>query len=127
MSSAVTWSAPVRYAEVDGQGVVFNANYLLYCDEAMGAFCAQRGLLDFAARIRLAASSLVWSGPAHWGDVMAVEARCVKVGRTSLTMTFDLRASGRACCAVETTYVYADEHGTPLPIPDPARAALLPA
>ena len=122
-----TWSAPVRYAEVDQQGIVFNSHYLLYCDEAMGAFCARHGLLDFAARIRLAASSLVWSGPAHWGDTVQVDARCAKVGRTSLTMHFELRASARPCCAVETTYVYADEHGTPLPVPDDARAALQPA
>ena len=106
---------------------MFNAHYLLYCDEAMGAFCAQRGLLEFAARIRLAASSLVWSGPAHWGDVVEADVRCAKVGRTSLAMTFDLRASGRPCCTVETTYVYADEQGSPVPVPDDARAALQPA
>jgi acyl-CoA thioester hydrolase len=29
------WSAPVRYAECDQQGVVFNANYLAYADEAV--------------------------------------------------------------------------------------------
>ena len=30
-----SWSAPVRYAECDGQGVVFNSHYLLYADEAL--------------------------------------------------------------------------------------------
>ncbi len=29
------WSAPVRYAECDMQGIVFNAHYLLYADEAL--------------------------------------------------------------------------------------------
>ena len=47
------WSAPVRYAEVDQQGIVFNSHYLLYCDEAMDAYCADRGLRDFAALVRL--------------------------------------------------------------------------
>ncbi|HEX3335206.1 MAG TPA: thioesterase family protein [Jatrophihabitans sp.] len=119
-----TWSAPVRYAEVDQQGVVFNSHYLLYCDEAMGAFCAQRGLQDFVELVRLVASSLTWSGPAHWGDVIEVDVRCTRVGVTSATLAFDVRAGGRPCCAVETTYVYADEAGTPQPISDEMRVKL---
>jgi acyl-CoA thioester hydrolase len=119
-----TWSAPVRYAEVDQQGVVFNSHYLLYCDEAMGAFCAQRGLNDFVALVRLVSSSLTWSAPARWGDVIDVDVRCTKVGRTSATLAFDLRTAGRQCCVVETTYVYADEAGTPVAITDEIRARL---
>jgi acyl-CoA thioester hydrolase len=119
-----TWSAPVRYAEVDQQGVVFNAHYLLYCDEAMGAFCVQRGLQEFVELVRLVSSRLTWSGPATWGDVVEVDVRCTKVGRTSATLAFDITAGGRQCCAVETTYVYADAAGTPRPVPDDVRAAL---
>ena len=38
-----TWSAPVRYAECDGQGVVFNSHYLLYADgQAVGVVEAKR-------------------------------------------------------------------------------------
>jgi acyl-CoA thioester hydrolase len=120
----MTWSTPVRYAEVDQQGVVFNAHYLLYCDEAMGAFCAQRGLHDFVALVRLVTSTLTWSGPAHWGDVIDVDVRCTKLGRTSATLAFDVRAGGRPCCQVETVYVYADPNGAPVPIPDDVRTAL---
>ena len=114
----------MRYAEVDQQGVVFNSHYLLYCDEAMGAFCTQRGLDDFVALVRLVTSTLTWSGPAHWGDVIEVDVRCTKVGRTSATLAFDVRAGGRPCCEVETVYVYADEAGTPQEMPDHVRTAL---
>ena len=119
-----TWSAPVRFAEVDQQGVVFNAHFLLYCDEAMGAFCLQRGLDDFVAVVRLATSTLTWSGPARWGDVIEVDVRCTKVGRTSATVAFDVQAGARPCCHVETVYVYADATGTPREIPDEVRTAL---
>jgi acyl-CoA thioester hydrolase len=119
-----TWSAPVRFAEVDQQGVVFNAHYLLYCDEAMGAFCTQRGLDDFVAVVRLATSTLTWTGPARWGDRIEVDVRCAKIGRTSTTIAFALSASGRPCCHVETVYVYADESGTPVEIPADVRTAL---
>jgi acyl-CoA thioester hydrolase len=118
------WSAPVRYAEVDQQGIVFNAHYLLYCDEAMGAYCEQRGLRQFVQLVRLVSSTLTWTGPARWGDVVEVDVRCTRIGRTSATLAFDVRAGGRSCCVVETTYVYADEAGIPAPIPDDARAAL---
>jgi acyl-CoA thioester hydrolase len=119
-----TWSAPVRYAEVDQQGVVFNSHYLLYCDEAMGAFCEQRDLREFVELVRLVASTLTWSAPARWGDVIEVDVRCTAVGRTSATLGFEVRAGGRGCCSVETTYVLADRDGTPVPIPDDVRAAL---
>jgi acyl-CoA thioester hydrolase len=118
------WSAPVRYAEVDQQGVVFNSHYLLYCDEAMGAYCEQRGLREFVELVRLVSSTITWTGPARWGDVIDVDVTCARVGRTSATLAFDLRAGGRRCCTVETTYVYADVAGAPQPIPDGVRAAL---
>jgi acyl-CoA thioester hydrolase len=119
-----TWSAPVRYAEVDQQGVVFNSHFLLYCDEAMGAYCEARGLRDFVALVRLVSSTLTWTGPARWGEVLEVDVGCTRIGRTSATLAFDVRAGGRASCHVETTYVYADESGTPRPIPDDIRARL---
>ena len=119
-----TWSAPVRYAEVDQQGVVFNSHYLLYCDEAMGAFCLGRGLRDFVELVRLKTSTITWAGPARWGDVVEVDVRCSAVGRTSATLEFDVRAGGRPCCGVQTVYVYADPDGAPRPIPDGVRMAL---
>jgi len=122
-----TWSAPVRYAEVDQQGIVFNSHYLLYCDEAMGAFSIQRGLREFVTLVRLVTSTVTWSGPARWGDLIEVDVRCTKVGRTSATLAFDLRAGGQPCCQVETVYVYADESGSSQAIPDAIRAALIEA
>lgn len=61
-----TWSAPVRYAEIDGQHIVFNAHYLTYCDEAIAALFDQLGLRAAAAHIKLVASQLTWSGSARW-------------------------------------------------------------
>jgi acyl-CoA thioester hydrolase len=118
-----TWSAPVRYAEVDQQGIVFNSHYLLYCDESMSAYCADRGLLDMAERMHLVASTLTWQAPARWGDVVDVAARCARVGTSSLVMHFDISVDGRTCCTVETTYVLAED-GRPRPLPEDVRARL---
>jgi acyl-CoA thioester hydrolase len=119
-----TWSAPVRYAEVDGQGVVFNSHYLLYCDEAMAAFCRSRELISLADRVQLVTSTLTWKSGARWGDVLDVDVACVRVGRTSFTLAFCVRVGERECCAVETTYVLVDESWRPAPVPDDVRAAL---
>jgi acyl-CoA thioester hydrolase len=119
-----TWSAPVRYAEVDQQGVVFNAHYLTYCDEAMGALCAEHGLIDLAERLQLVRSTINWQASARWGETVEVDARCTRLGNTSLDIAFDIRADGRDCASVDTTYVLTDLAGTPEPLPDRVRAAL---
>ena len=118
-----TWSAPVRYAEVDQQRIVFNSHYLIYCDEAMGAFCAQHGILDEAQRLHLVASSLSWRASARWGDVVDVHASCVRVGVSSLVIQFVVSVAGVECCTVETTYVHALD-GRSAPLPDTVRSAL---
>ncbi|PYE16457.1 acyl-CoA thioester hydrolase [Williamsia limnetica] len=120
-----SWSATVRYAEADQQGVVFNAHYLLYCDEAMGAFCSQHDILEFAELVRLKTSTLTWHAPARWGDVIDVYTSVTGLGRTSITVKFDLRVGERSCCTVDTVYVYADVAGQPQPIPDTVRQVLL--
>jgi acyl-CoA thioester hydrolase len=122
-----TWLAPVRYAEADQQGIVFNAHYLTYCDEAFGAFCAERGLLPFAERVYVVSSNLTWTASARWGDLVEVRTRCLRVGRTSTVIAFEIFASGRDCCQVETTYVLTDRDGAKAPIPDSVRIALVDA
>ncbi|MEO6887066.1 MAG: thioesterase family protein [Jatrophihabitantaceae bacterium] len=124
MTSSV-WSAPVRFAEADQQGIVFNAHYLTYCDEAMGAFVTARDLLAFAEDIRLVTSTLTWTASARWGELVEVDVRCERVGRTSLVIAFDVRAGGHPCCQVTTTYVHTNRTGSPQPIPEEICAALV--
>ena len=121
--SATTWSAPVRYAEVDQQGIVFNSHYLLYCDEAMGAYCAERGILDLSERVHLVTSTLTWRAPARWGDVVEVDAHCARVGNSSLDMHFDIRVGAEVVCAVDTTYVLVED-GRSQPLPEHVRPLL---
>ena len=128
---AATWSAPVRYAECDMQGIVFNAHYLLYADEAMNAWCEQVGhpypsLLARDLDTRVVASSLEWSSPARWGDEVEVDVVAERVGRTSFALVSTVRVADRACCTVRTTYVLTDPEGRPTPVPDDLRAAWLP-
>jgi len=46
MGDAMTTTAiRVRWGEVDGQGVVFNANYLMYADVAVTEFMRANGVM----------------------------------------------------------------------------------
>ena len=119
-----TWSAPVRYAEIDGQHIVFNAHYLLYCDEALTAYCAQRSMLHLADTVHLVTSTLTWHSPARWGETVDIEVRCTKIGRTSFDLTFDIGVGERRSCTVTTVYVHTDGNGRPEPLSQDAREQL---
>lgn len=124
-----TWSAPVRFIEVDAQEVVFNAHYLTWCDEAMAVFfdaleADGRDLVAFTRHARLVTTTLTWRSSASWRDTVDVDVTCTKVGRSSLTLAFVVRVGERVCCEVETVYVAVDAAGAPIPVPDDIRAAL---
>jgi acyl-CoA thioester hydrolase len=125
---AAIWSSPVRYAECDQQGIVFNAHYLLYADEAMTAWCQQVGhpyptLLERGLDTRVVASALEWSSSCRWGDLVEVDVSAERVGRTSFGIVSTVRVGDRHCCTVRTTYVLTDLDGRPTPVPADLRAA----
>lgn len=122
------WSAPVRYAECDQQGVAFNGHYLTWADEAATAFMTELGtpyaeMLARGLDTSVVASELSWSAPAVWGDVVDVDGAVEKLGRTSFVWAFTIRVADRTCCVVRTTYVLVDHARTPTPLPDDLREA----
>jgi len=121
-----TWSAPVRYAEADQQGIVFNAHYLTWADEACTAWFAAldlpyAALLARGLDMRVKASTLEWSSPAVYGDVVDGDVSCERVGGTSWVVLIRVLVGERLCCAVRTTYVLVDEAGRPTRVPDDLR------
>lgn len=124
-----TWSAPVRFVEVDAQQVTFNAHYLTWCDEAMSAFFASLGhggrdLSEFSMRVRVVTTTLTWTSSARWNDVVSVDVTCTRVGRSSVELAFVVRVGERECCTVHTVYVHVGDDGRPAPVPDDVRAGL---
>ena len=122
------WSSPVRYVECDQQGVVFNAHYLTWADEASNAWWASVGLSWEELVTRgvdpvVKASTLEWSSSARWGDTVTVDAETERVGTTSATVVFTVRVGERVCCVVRTTYVCVSD-GVATPWPEDVRAQL---
>ena len=121
------WSSPVRYAECDQQGIVFNAHYLTWCDEAAAAWLGAVGvaydaLLARGLDNRIVASSLTWAASARWGDTVEVDVATGQLGRSRYGLELTVRVGDRTCCTVVTTYVMTDAVGHPVPVPDDLRA-----
>jgi acyl-CoA thioester hydrolase len=125
---STVWSSPVRFVECDQQGIVFNAHYLVWADEAVTIWWDRREV-DWARlnargfEYVVVASSLEWRSSARWRDSVEVDAELEKLGRTSVTVRFVIRAGERECCVVRTTYV-CTSGGTSTPWPDEVRDRL---
>ena len=111
MTDPFTMPVPVRYLEVDAQGVVFNAWYLAWFDEAMSAFLAHRGLpyrsmMDAGYDVQLVHTEMDWMAGVGFGDRIEVAVSTARIGRTSFALDFQvLRDGSEVTCAAHTVYV----------------------
>jgi acyl-CoA thioester hydrolase len=122
-------SLRVRYGELDPQGVVFNANYLSYCDDAMDCWiraCVPEGLEAIGHDVMLKKAVLEWHAPARLGNVLEIWVSVMRWGNTSFEVKFEASIDDRACFTAFITYVGV-RHGTntPVPLPPEIRARLI--
>jgi acyl-CoA thioester hydrolase len=80
----------VRYGECDPQGIVFNANYLLYFDVAFtelwrAAVGPWQEMVDRGVDAVVAESNLKFRAPARFDDELQLHAQIVALGNTSIT------------------------------------------
>jgi acyl-CoA thioester hydrolase len=103
----------VRYGEVDQQGVVFNANYFAYVDDAVELWL--EGLRSDPELSRhpdlarwdfmLKKVTLEWSGSVGSGDRLAIDMAVVRWGRSSFEVHFRGSHEGRRIFDATITYV----------------------
>lgn len=115
----------VRYAEIDAQGVVFNAHYLTYFDTAINEAFRDKQI-DWLAKVaesgcdvQLVKSLVEYKAPLHFDEIFTACARVGRLGSSSIGWQLalfgsanDLRATG------EIVWVYADltaKQSRPLP------------
>jgi acyl-CoA thioester hydrolase len=122
----------VRYGECDPQGIVFNANYLLYFDiavtelyrEALGSWHA---LVERGVDVVVAEANLRFRAPARFDDVIAVGAQVASFGTTSLTLEMDIRRDGDLLVEGRLRQVFVDaKTWAKTAVPGWARDALAP-
>jgi acyl-CoA thioester hydrolase len=103
----------VRYGECDPQGIVFNANYLLYFDVAFTEYWRERvGPWDDMAQLGVdavvAEANLRFRAPARFDDVLELEVTTEELGTTSTTTRVDVRRDGELLVECRLRHVFVD-------------------
>lgn len=121
----------VRFRDCDAMGHVNNAVYLTYLEETRFAYWrslwgAEMGAPGTPAVI-LARAEIDYRKAASYGDVLEVRLALEKIGRTSITSTYEiLTDSGELVANARTVLVAYDyTKSEPVPITDDVRARLL--
>jgi acyl-CoA thioester hydrolase len=119
-----------RYAEVDQQGVVFNAHWLTYFDDSCTRFFESLGYTPNEAffgefDVMIVKAVLEWEGPAGFDEVVDVAVAPVRLGTRSFDLRYRASVGGRPVCTGLLTYVNVrpSTHES-APIPDELRARL---
>jgi acyl-CoA thioester hydrolase len=99
-----------RYAEVDAQGVVFNAHWLTYFDDSCTRFFEHLGYEPKVAFFRdfdvmLVKALLEWQGPAGFDDLVRIAVVPVRVGTSSFDLRYTASVDEREVCVGTITYV----------------------
>lgn len=117
----------VRYGECDMQRVVFNANYLAYCDDAVERWLDHCGVRvdEHGWDFMLKKASIEWAGAATVHDELDIAVAASRWGNTSFDVNFDGAVDGRPIFSCTITYVGVKlgTRDTPPPPPE-VRAAL---
>jgi acyl-CoA thioester hydrolase len=122
----------VRYGETDAQGVVFNANYLLYYDVAITEYLRALGW-DYKAHIgtgidfHTVRTVVEYKAPIRFDDEIEVGVRPGRVGNSSLTWSLEIHPRGedRPLATGEVVWVNTDQAShRPTPVPPDLRAAI---
>ena len=116
----------IRYGEVDFQGVVFNAHYLAYCDDAADVWLRTfpSGIGTGTWDIMLKRSEITWHGSAGLNEVVAIDVGIRRWGNSSFDIGFEGAVGDRRVFSATNTYVAVVE-GTkqPIRVPEEFRAA----
>ncbi|MBX6764445.1 MAG: acyl-CoA thioesterase [Rubrobacteraceae bacterium] len=125
-----THTLRVRYSEIDGQKVVYNAHYLTYLDVAITEYFRKLGI-EFTGDpppfdIALVKATLEFKRPARLDDLLDVGVRVRSFGRSSFVAGFRISAhegGEETILEAEVVYVsYSQEEEKAVPVPEWVRA-----
>ncbi len=123
----------VRYAEIDGQRIVFNSRYLEYADVAVTEFWEWTGIAEAlpdvwpTTEFNVRRTEIDYLRPFRLGDTVEAFVRIEKLGTTSLTKRFELAhaETGELHTVITMVSVHVDlETGRPVALPDAIRTVL---
>ena len=127
----------VRYGECDMQRVVFNANYFVYCDDAVDTW-TRFALADELKKsgtstdlhavgfdFMLKTTQLTWHSPVKFGDTLNMDCSVSRWGNSSFDVAINGSVDGDSRFDAVITYVSVDPTSQrPAPIPAFVKDAL---
>ena len=124
----------VRYAETDQMGVVYHANYLIWCEVGRTDFIRARGM-SYAdierAGVGLAVSEMSarFHSAARYDDLVRVRTTLAEIRSRSITFDYVISRvdSGLKLVTARTSLVSIDPTGKPVSMPAAVRALFEPA
>lgn len=121
----------VRYGEIDGQAVVFNARYLDYADVAITEYLRGLGISVVPGpetpEFHVAKATVEFKSPIRVDEEIDLCVRTLRLGRTSWTLLVEIRGArdNDLRATVEEVYVHVDlGSGAAAPLPAWIRAAV---
>lgn len=103
----------VRYGECDPQGIVFNANYLLYADVAYtelwrAAIGPWSLMVERGVDAVVAEANLRFLSPARFDDVLVLACTVSRLGATSITTVVDVLRGDEPLVTITLRHVVVD-------------------
>jgi acyl-CoA thioester hydrolase len=107
----------VRYSEIDGQGVVYNAHYLTFFDVAIHEYFRALGHERYSdarntgADFHVVKALTEFRAPLHFDDAFVVGVRTRRIGRSSVTFSLGvfLAEAREPAAAGEIVWTYTDQ------------------
>lgn len=116
----------VRYAEIDGQKVVFNSRYLEYFDIGVTEYWRAVGVSALypdghGPEFHVARSEINYRAPILYDEEFDICVRAQRVGRTSLVLAFEIHGAGHEDLRADGVLIdvhVVEAQGAPAPVPD---------
>jgi acyl-CoA thioester hydrolase len=110
----------VRYRDLDSLGHVNNAVYVTYLEQARVEYIREVfASTPLSPGFVVAHVSVDYERPVELDDDIVVALGVTDIGRTSITMGYEIRADGQLAATAETVIVALDDGSRrPRPIPD---------
>ena len=131
MALTHTTELRVRYAETDRMGIVYYANYLIWCEVGRVEFMRALGgsYADLEAQgygLAVAEATVRYLAPARFDDPVRIETRLVGVRSRAVTFDYVISHAGTGArlATAHTALVSIDSNGRPTALPTQFRALL---
>jgi len=125
MTFRFTTPTPLRWVDLDAEGVVNNAVYLSLMEQARFAYFTRLGQQQGQqVPFVLAEARVGFRKPGRLGMEVTTAAAVVRLGTASFTMQFEVRGGAEVLAEGTAVLVFVDRSFRPTPMPAATRAAI---